>query len=114
MKYRLTILNIASVALILIDSYIYISSYLRGEIYEYGFVALALTFIIGFTGLFIDFFLQKTFRNYWIINGIEVIVLIIFSIFYLYTSREKPVVLPEDFSAAFSFKNKLPLFTEIN
>lgn len=102
MRYRPTVLNLFSIGLILYDSYIYLADYLEGEIYEYGFVALALTFIIGIIFLVIDFTLQKFIRSYWIINGIGLLILSIFTFFYFYNSREKTIILPDDYTGSFT------------
>lgn len=79
-KYRPTILNLASGLLIGIDTYIYWSSYLRGEIYEYGTVALFLSFLMGGMGLVIDLVLQKSIKSYWLVNGIGLVLVILFMV----------------------------------
>ena len=85
-----------------------------GEIYEYGFVALILSISIGLFGLVIDFVLQKIFKNYWIINAVGLILLLLFIIIYFYNSREKTIILPDDFSGSFTIvygvKGANPLF----
>lgn len=114
MKYRPTLLNIASILLIVIDNYLYWSSYLKGEIFDYGFIALLLSIIIGLSGLLVDFALQKTVKNYWIINGIELFLLLLFTIIYFYNTREKTIILPNDYSGSFTIvygvKGENPLF----
>jgi hypothetical protein len=114
LKFKPTILNIASILLIIIDNYIYWTSYLKGEIYEYGFIALILSFIVGFLGLLIDFVLQKVFKNYWIINGIGFVLLLLFTIISFYNSRVKTIILPNYFSGPFTIvygvKEANPLF----
>lgn len=83
MKYRPTLLNIAAVSLIVIDNYTYWSDYFKGKTFEFGFVALMLTFAVGFFGLLIDFLLQKLLRNYWIINLIGLVLIAIFTAIFL-------------------------------
>jgi hypothetical protein len=83
MKYRPTFLNIASVSLIVIDNVIYWSDYLKGKTYEYGSVALMLTFAVGFFGLFTDFLLQKLVKKYWLINLIGLVVIAVFTVILL-------------------------------
>lgn len=47
MKYRLTILNVAAVLLLMVDNYIYWSSYVKGEVAAYGLTALVLSVAMG-------------------------------------------------------------------
>ncbi len=78
MRYRPTVLNTASALLIIVDNYTYWSSYFRGERYEYGFVALAVSIATGLFGILIDFVLQKKVKNSWVINGIGLVLVIVF------------------------------------
>ena len=114
MNYRPTILNITSILLIVIDNYTYWTSYSKGDIYEYGFIALMLSLVIGLLGLLVDLVLQKKIRNYWIFNGVELVLIILFTILYYYNSREKTIILPNDYSGSFTIvygvKGANPLF----
>lgn len=83
MNYKPTILNIASIVLILTDNYTYWTAYAKGEIYEYGGVALALSMLVAVGGLLADLALQKFIRNRWVVNGIELIVVLLFLWYYI-------------------------------
>ena len=82
-SYKPTLLNIACSVLILYDNYTYWTAYARGEIYEYGGVALVLSMLVAFAGLSGDFLLQKFVRNAWIVNGIEAVVIAVFVFLYV-------------------------------
>lgn len=82
-SYKPTLLNVACSVLILYDNYTYWTAYARGEIYEYGGVALVISMLVALTGLLVDFILQKFVRNAWIVNGAESVVIAIFIFFYL-------------------------------
>ncbi|MCX2719080.1 hypothetical protein [Lentiprolixibacter aurantiacus] len=83
MHYRPTILNIASFLLIVVDNYTYWTSYFKGERYEYGFVALVISVLTGLFGLLIDLVLQKKVKNFWVINGIGLLLVTLFVLVFL-------------------------------
>ena len=82
MKYKPTILNTASALLILTDNYKYWTDYAKGEIYEYGGVALVLSMLVAVAGLLADLALQRYIRNRWVVNGIGLLLVLLFIWFY--------------------------------
>lgn len=44
----------------------------------WGVVAMAGLFLVCLTGIFVDFILQLFVKNRWLLNGLEVIVLLVF------------------------------------
>ena len=115
MKYKPTLLNIAAIALLIADNYIHWSAYAAGEVAEYSFIGLLLSVLIGCTGLVIDYILQRAFKNYWLINAMELALLLLVSGVYFHNTREKTIVVPQDVTGAFTIvygvRGADPLFT---
>lgn len=80
MKYRPTILNVVSAITIL---YFGIGAIIEETKYDaegWGYLLIIIFVIPGIIGLVIDRILQQYIKNYWIINGAELIVIVVFII----------------------------------
>ncbi len=102
MKYKPTLLNIAAIVLLITDNYIHWSAYAAGEVAEYGLIGLVLSLLLVIFGLLIDFILQRSLKNHWHINGIELVLLLLVTGLYFHNTREKTIIVPEDFTGSFT------------
>ena len=93
MKYRPTILNIASFGLIAYSHFTYWTSN-SNDTEGWGMLALIVLTAGGILGLIIDLVVQKISENWVLNNGIEALILIGLYIFNLWQSREKTIVIP--------------------
>lgn len=80
MKYRPTVLNVTSIIVILYFGIAAIVQETKPDAGGWGFLFILVFVVPGFVGLLIDLVLQKLVKNYWIINGIELAVVIAFLI----------------------------------
>jgi predicted MFS family arabinose efflux permease len=81
MKYRPTVLNISAVIVLIYDGYKYFKDFINDIHYQYGAIAMFMTGIIVFSGLLLDYFLQKKIKKYFILNLVELLVVLIFILF---------------------------------
>ncbi|MDY2587867.1 hypothetical protein [Winogradskyella aquimaris] len=81
MKYRPTVLNISVVIVLIYDGYKYFKDLINDIHYQYGALAMFMTGIIVFSGLLLDYFLQKKIKKYFILNLVGLLVVLIFILF---------------------------------
>lgn len=81
MKYRPTVLNISAVIVLIYDGYKYFKDFINDIHYQYGAIAMFMTGIIVFSGLLLDYFLQKKIKKYFILNLVGLLVVLIFILF---------------------------------
>jgi hypothetical protein len=75
MKYKATLLNISSALLLIWGNYTYWTTGYKGDTEGWGMLALMTLSGAGLFGLLIDFVLQKLISNYWLITGIELLII---------------------------------------
>lgn len=81
MKYRPTVLNISAVIVLIYDGYKYFKDFINDIHYPYGAIAMFMTGIIVFSGLLLDYLLQKKIKKYFILNLVGLLVVLIFILF---------------------------------
>lgn len=81
MKYRPTVLNISAVIVLIYDGYKYFKDFINDIHYQYGAIAMFMTGIIVFSGLLLDYLLQKKIKKYFILNLVGLLVVLIFILF---------------------------------
>ncbi len=77
MKYRPTVLNIASAIVILYFAIGAIIEETKPDAQGWGFLLIIIFVVPGIIGLVIDGVLQKYIKSYWVINGIELAIVVV-------------------------------------
>ncbi|WP_461599937.1 hypothetical protein [Winogradskyella sp.] len=81
MKYRPTVLNISAIIVLIYDGYKYFKDFLNDIHYQYGALAMFMTGMIVFSGLLLDYILQKKIKKYLIVNLVGLLVVLVFIFF---------------------------------
>ncbi|WP_299534568.1 hypothetical protein [Ulvibacterium sp.] len=113
MKYRPTILNIASLGLMVWSHYTYWTSK-STDVEGWGMLALIVLTGAGILGLVIDAIIQRFSNNWLLTNVIGILILAGHYIFNLWHSREKIIILPDNYKGhitiVYGVENTEPLF----